>query len=117
MPHRLSRRRFLQTTAAGAALGLTARLPAADEKKPAANDRRAVELVQSGAIGPVREVHVWCGKSWGGTGQKPPTPPVPDGLDYEMWVGPAPFRPFSPAWVPYEWRRWWDFGGGTMADM
>jgi predicted dehydrogenase len=81
------------------------------------NYRRVVELVQSGAIGPVREVHVWCGtKYWGGNRPKD-TPPVPAGLDYDLWLGPAPYRPYNPAYIPFNWRRWWDFGGGTLADM
>ena len=81
------------------------------------NYRRVVELVQSGAIGPVREVHVWCEKSWGGDDRPTTTPPIPPGLHYDLWVGPAPYRPYHPAYVPYTWRRWWDFGGGTLADM
>lgn len=81
------------------------------------NYRRVVELVQSGAIGPVREVHVWCGKSWGGGDRPKDTPPVPAGLHYDLWVGPAPYRPYHPTYIPFNWRRWWDFGGGTLADM
>jgi predicted dehydrogenase len=81
------------------------------------NYRRVVELVQSGAIGPVREVHVWCAKSWGGGDRSADTPPIPPGLHYDLWLGPAPDRPYHTDYVPYNWRRWWDFGGGTLADM
>jgi predicted dehydrogenase len=81
------------------------------------NYRRVVELIQSGAIGPVREVHVWCGKSWGGGDRPQENPPVPPGLHYDLWLGPAPNRPYNPAYLPFTWRRWWDFGGGTLADM
>jgi predicted dehydrogenase len=81
------------------------------------NYRRVVELVQSGAIGPVREVHVWCAKSWGGGDRPKDTPPVPEGLHYDLWLGPAPERPYHPTYIPFHWRRWWDFGGGTLADM
>ena len=81
------------------------------------NYRRVVELIQSGAIGPVGEVHVWCGKSWGGGDRPKDTPPVPKGLHYDLWLGPAPYRPYHPAYLPFQWRRWWDFGGGTLADM
>jgi predicted dehydrogenase len=81
------------------------------------NYRRVVELVQSGAIGPVREVHVWCGKSWGGGDRPKDTPAIPPGLHYDLWLGPAPERPYHPTYVPFNWRRWWDFGGGTLADM
>src|SRR5262249_15992397 len=80
------------------------------------NYRRVVELVQSGAIGPVREVHVWCGKSWGG-GAAPKSAPVPKGLAYDLWVGPATYQQSSPASVPSHWRRFWNLGGGTLADM
>jgi predicted dehydrogenase len=81
------------------------------------NYRRVVELVQSGTIGPVREVHVWCAKSWGGGERPKDTPPVPAGLHYDLWLGPATYRPYHPAYLPFHWRRWWDFGGGTLADM
>ena len=81
------------------------------------NYRRVVELIRGGAIGPVREVHVWCAKSWGGGDRPKETPPVPAGLHYDLWLGPAPYRPYHPAYIPFHWRRWWDFGGGTLADM
>ena len=81
------------------------------------NYRRVVELVQSGAVGEVREVHVWCGTQWGGGDRPKETPPVPKGLNWELWLGPAPERPYHPTYVPFYWRRWWDFGGGTIADM
>ncbi len=81
------------------------------------NYRRVVEIIQSGAIGPVKEAHVWCGKSWGGGDRPKDTPPVPEGLHYDLWLGPAPERPYHPAYVPFNWRKFWDFGGGTLADM
>lgn len=81
------------------------------------NYRRVVELIQGGAIGAVSEVHVWCGKSWGGGERPTETPPVPEGLHYDLWLGPAPYRPYHPMYLPANWRRWWDFGGGTLADM
>jgi predicted dehydrogenase len=82
-----------------------------------ANYRRVVELVQGGAIGSVREVHVWVGKGWGGGERPTETPPVPDGLHWDLWLGPAPERPYHSTYHPANWRRWWDFGGGTLADM
>jgi predicted dehydrogenase len=81
------------------------------------NYRQVVELIQSGAIGQVREVHVWCGKSWGGGDRPKDTPPVPEGLHYDLWLGPAAYRPYHPTYIPFYWRGWWDFGGGTLADM
>lgn len=82
-----------------------------------ANYRRVVELIQGGAIGTVKDVHVWCGKSWGGGDRPKETPPVPAGLHYDLWLGPAKERPYHPAYIPFNWRKWWDFGGGTLADM
>jgi predicted dehydrogenase len=81
------------------------------------NYRRVVELIQSGAIGPVREVHSWCDKAWTGGNRPKETPPVPEGLHYDLWLGPAPYRPYHPTYIPFFWRGWWDFGGGTLADM
>lgn len=97
------------------------------------NFRRVVELIQSGAIGPVREAHVWVGRAWGRqskqaaqrhrdrvwTMERPKeTQPVPRGLDWDLWLGPAPKRPFHSVYVPGpKWYRWWDFGGGTMSDL
>jgi len=82
------------------------------------NYRRVVEVIQSGAIGDVTEVHVWVGKAWGGGerpegGQEPPAT-----LDWDLWLGPAPVRPYWPGiYHPAQWRRWWDFGQGTLGDM
>lgn len=81
------------------------------------NYRRVVELVQSGAIGPVTEVLVWCPKAWSDGRRPKETPPVPANLHWDEWIGPAPFRPYNPCYLPAEWRRWWDFGNGTLGDM
>jgi predicted dehydrogenase len=77
------------------------------------------EVLLSGIIGPVHEVHVWCDHPIYPAGQVRPkeTPAVPAGLDWEMWIGPAPYRPYSPAYHPWIWRSWWDFGTGTVGDM
>ncbi|MSU35281.1 MAG: Gfo/Idh/MocA family oxidoreductase [Pedosphaera sp.] len=81
------------------------------------NYRRVVELVQSGAIGEVREVHVWVGGGFGGKKRPTETPPIPAGLHYDLWLGPAPERPYHPDYLPFTWRNWWVFGGGTLADL
>lgn len=81
------------------------------------NYRRVVELVQSLAIGNVRECHVWCEKSWGGEGRPVGRPPVPAYLHWDLWLGPAPERAYNPDYLPKNWRRWWDFGNGTLGDM
>jgi predicted dehydrogenase len=81
------------------------------------NYRRVVEIVQSGAIGPVKEVHVWADRIWSGSGHPVETPPVPSNIHWDLWLGPVEDRPYSPAYVPFNWRGFWAFGGGTLADM
>ncbi|HUT14314.1 MAG TPA: Gfo/Idh/MocA family oxidoreductase, partial [Thermoguttaceae bacterium] len=81
------------------------------------NYRRVVEMIRAGAVGPVHEVHVWCGKDWGGGRRPDDTPPVPKHLHWDLWLGPAPERPYHSCYVPGNWRRWWDFGNGTLGDM
>ena len=82
------------------------------------NYRRVVEVIQSGAIGPVRDVHVWVGKGWGGGDRPTGSDPVPANLKWDLWLGAAPSRPFvTDRYHPGQWRRWWDFGGGTLGDM
>lgn len=81
------------------------------------NFRRVVELVQSGAIGQIAEVHVWVDSLYTGTGRPVEKPPVPPTLHWPLWLGPAPVRPYHPTYVPFWWRSWWDFGGGALADL
>ncbi len=79
--------------------------------------RLVVEMIKSGVIGKVRRVDIWSGKNWGGGTKPTDTPPVPETLDWDLWLGPAPWRPYHPVYVPSNWRRWWDFGTGTLGDM
>ena len=97
------------------------------------NYRRVVELIQAGAIGPVSEAHVWVGRAWGwqsaeaarahgdivSVRDRPEkADPVPKGLDWDLWTGPAPDRPYNDVYFPGpKWYRWWDFGNGTMSDL
>jgi predicted dehydrogenase len=81
------------------------------------NYRRAVELVTCGAIGPVSEVHVWCGKDRRATPRSEQPQAVPAHLDWDLWLGPAPHRPYDPCYVPGQWRWWWDFANGLLGDM
>ncbi|MCH2209749.1 MAG: Gfo/Idh/MocA family oxidoreductase [Fuerstiella sp.] len=82
------------------------------------NYRRVVEIIQSGAIGDVNEVHVWVGKTWGGGERPKQADPVPGHVNWELWLGPAPARSFKKGlYHPGQWRRWWDFGSGTLGDM
>ena len=82
------------------------------------NYRRVVELVQGGAIGAVREVHVWVGGGFGNKERPKVNPPVPAHIHYEEWLGPVAYRPpYNPEYIPFHWRHWWSFGGGTLADL
>jgi predicted dehydrogenase len=76
-----------------------------------------VEIIKSGLIGKVRKVDIWSNKNWGGGTRPKETPPEPEWLDWDLWLGPAPERPYHPAYLPGNWRRWWDFGTGTLGDM
>ena len=77
------------------------------------------EWVAAGAIGPIREVHCWTNRPIWPQGYPRPTdtPPVPEGLDWDLWIGPSPMRPYNPAYHPFSWRAWQDFGAGAMGDM
>lgn len=95
--------------------------------------RRAVEVVQAGLIGQVREVHVWSNRPVWPQGMDRPAgaDPVPEGLDWDLWLGPAPYRPYKSSWsvqaakpaardgiyAPFNWRGWQDFGTGALGDM
>ncbi len=80
------------------------------------NMHRVVELVKSGAIGPVTEVHSWIGGSRGMPNMPSDRPMVPANLDYDLWVGPAKHRPYHPSFCPYGWRFWWDYGTGETGN-
>jgi hypothetical protein len=77
------------------------------------------EILISGVIGPVHEVHIWTHHPIYPAGQVRPkeTPNVPASLDWNLWIGPAPERPYHPKYHPWIWRCWWDFGSATVGDM
>jgi predicted dehydrogenase len=77
------------------------------------------EWIADGAIGNVREVHNWSSRPFWPQGIERPkeVDPVPSGLDWDMWLGPAPERPFNKAYLPFVWRGWYDFGDGSFGDM
>ncbi len=88
--------------------------------------RRLCEYVWAGTIGKVREAHIWTDRPsqglldeyWPqGVAHPKETPPVPATLDWDLWIGPAPMRPYHPAYLPFKWRGWWDFGTGALGDM
>jgi predicted dehydrogenase len=80
------------------------------------NMRRVAELLQSNVIGQVRECHAWIGGSRGMPAIPTDTPPVPGTLKWDLWLGPAPERPYHSAYAPYKWRFWWDFGTGETGN-
>ena len=81
--------------------------------------RLLCEWIWDGAIGPVREVHAWTPHPVWPQGLDRPTdtPPAPPNLDWDLWLGPAPARPYHPVYHPAQWRGWWDFGTGGLGDM
>ncbi|MCA9319611.1 MAG: Gfo/Idh/MocA family oxidoreductase [Planctomycetes bacterium] len=80
--------------------------------------RTAVKVVRDGVLGKIKEVHSWSNKSWGYQGGKPKDAEVPPGIDWDHWIGTAPMRPYAKGhYHPSDWRRWVDFGCGTMGDM
>jgi len=82
-------------------------------------NRITCEMVWDGAIGTVREVHAWSGAGgWTNSRGRPQDrPPVPAGFDWQLWLGPKADRPYHPAYAPYKWRGWWEFGTGSVGDM
>lgn len=85
------------------------------------NYRRVVELIRSGAIGAVREVHTWVEQGIDGARERPAEEmPPPANLNWDLWIGPAPFRPFHACYLEKRsitWQNWWDFGNGALGDM
>jgi hypothetical protein len=79
------------------------------------------EWLQAGAIGPARVIHCWSDRPWSFWKQdldRPKDkPPVPEGLDWDLWLGAAPVRPYHPTYHPRAWRGWFDFGTGALGDM
>jgi predicted dehydrogenase len=87
--------------------------------------RMLYEWIADGTIGPVREVYAWSDRPVGGDpwsdfpvmARPKETPPVPATLDWDLWLGPAQYRPYHPVYCPTTWRGWWDFGTGALGDM
>ncbi|MEE8148071.1 MAG: Gfo/Idh/MocA family oxidoreductase, partial [Longimicrobiales bacterium] len=80
------------------------------------NVHRVVELIHAGAIGQVRECHAWVGGDRGMPKRPKDKRPVPAHLKWDLWLGPAEKRPYSPEYCPYKWRFWWDFGTGETGN-
>jgi predicted dehydrogenase len=81
--------------------------------------RRAVELLRAGLLGEVREVHTWTNRPiWPqGMTERPEPKEVPEGLHWDLWLGPAKSIPYGEGYCPFKWRGWWDFGAGALGDM
>jgi predicted dehydrogenase len=83
--------------------------------------KRVIEMIQGGAIGPVTSVDIWTTRASAFWKQGLSTPtsvdPVPDGFNWDMWLGPAPLRPYNHVYLPFVWRAWYDYGCGAIGDM
>jgi len=79
--------------------------------------RNLCEYIWAGAIGNVTETHSWTNRANGGVGPRPPSLPVPPGLEWDSWIGPAPFREYHKGLHPHEWHGWYDFGNGSIGNM
>jgi predicted dehydrogenase len=79
--------------------------------------RRLCEYIWAGAIGPVTETHSWTNRANGGVGPRPPKAPVPPGMHWDEWIGPAPFRDFHADLHPHSWHGWYDFGNGSIGNL
>jgi predicted dehydrogenase len=80
--------------------------------------RKTAALVQAGALGSVKEVHVWTDRPHWACGTPRPAPATPPAsLHWDLWLGPAPERPYAQGYHPHSWRGWWDFGSGALGDM
>jgi len=81
--------------------------------------RLLAEWIEDGAIGDVHEVHIWSNRPIWPQGIERPQeiPSTPPSLDWGLWIGPAPFRPYHPAYHPFKFRGWHDFGTGALGDM
>ena len=86
-----------------------------------AESRRVIDMLRGGAIGPVHRVDIWTTRAAAFWKQGLPTPvnadPIPPGFNWDMWLGPAPLRPYNHAYLPFVWRAWYDYGCGAIGDM
>ena len=80
--------------------------------------RKAAATIQAGALGTVSDVHVWTNRPvWAQGGDRPKEAPIPEGLHWDLFLGPAKERPYGRGYHPFSWRGWWDFGTGALGDM
>ena len=81
--------------------------------------RRAAALLKSGYLGEIKEAHIFTNRPvWEQGGPRPNADPVPENIDWDLWIGPAPMRPYANGvYHDFAWRGWWDFGTGALGDM
>src|SRR5438552_7865220 len=111
---------------ANAARGAKVATQMGNQGQASESPRRLCEVIWADVIGKVREAHIWTDRPaqglfneyWPqGVPRPKDTPPVPASLDWDLWLGPAPLRPYHPAYLPFKWRGWWDFGTGALGDI
>ncbi|MBX3748398.1 MAG: Gfo/Idh/MocA family oxidoreductase [Verrucomicrobiae bacterium] len=109
---------------AGRAKGVSTQM--GNQGQASEETRRLCELIWGGAIGQVTEAHLWTDRPsrglfeeyWPqGIDRPKEEPAVPEELDWDLWIGPAPMRPYHPVYAPFRWRGWWDFGTGALGDI
>ena len=113
MAHDIAEVRMM--TRAGRASGLATQL--GNGAHAGYNYRSVVAMIKAGVIGEVKEVHCWCDQAWAPGDRPRHGPPKPKHLNWDLWLGPAPVRPYHPTYHPHGWRSWWDFGNGRIGDM
>jgi predicted dehydrogenase len=86
------------------------------QQRSGAEWKAAMDFIASGQLGKLRRVNIWANFNYGAGAEKMPDEPAPAGVDYDMWLGPAPSRPFNKSRFHGWWRMFWDYGGGLMTD-
>jgi predicted dehydrogenase len=79
--------------------------------------RRLCEFIWGGVVGKITETHSWTDRANGGAGPRPPSLPVPEGMQWDSWIGPAPYREYHKGLHPHDWHDWLDFGNGSLGNM
>lgn len=80
--------------------------------------RKAAAIIKAGGLGTVKEVHIFTNRPvWKQGGPRPETAEIPSHVHWDLWLGPAPERPYAAGYHPFSWRGWWDFGTGALGDM
>ncbi|CAN5779892.1 Gfo/Idh/MocA family oxidoreductase [soil metagenome] len=114
LTHSIHEARVLKKLAAEA--GVATQMGNQGHSNPGA--ARTVEIIRSGAIGPVKEVHAWTNRPiWPQGVESIETRPAPDKIAWDLWLGPAPEAEYSPDLHPFKWRGFWDYGTGALGDM